>query len=144
MRWGTPNPGVLKARANAKLHKHWYHANLSMSFIPFAVTTHGRPAPEGLRMLYLLADKLTFLDFAKREWNNIKDNTFHAHSARHFTRYRGRILQQAFKGAATRMQAGVPWIRTPPARDYDQAEDPELDLPLAPAGDRVPRMGASA
>ena len=33
--WGTYQPGVLAARANAKQHKHWYHALYSISFLPF-------------------------------------------------------------------------------------------------------------
>lgn len=140
LRWCTPNPGVLKARANAKLHKHWYHSTLSMSFIPFAVTTHSHLCPEGLRLLHLLADALTMVVFARQDWTNVSQETFTAHSVRHFTRYRGRILQQAFKGSAIRLQVGVPWVRTPPSRQHDQVEDPELDLPLAPAGERVVRF----
>ena len=137
-KWGKHQPGVLKARTSAKANKHWYHASQSITFIPFVVTTHGLLNPEAIRMVHLLAEVITTMVFAQRGWEQFCPQTFAAHCARHYTRFRGQILMAAFKGAATRLQAGCPW-REPRGWDRCAAEDPLLDLPtlLRPGADRA-------
>ena len=132
--WGTYQPGVLAARANAKQHKHWYHALYSISFMPFVTTTHGLLNGEALRLLFLLAEALANKVFLDRGWEHPSPEVLKQHCARHFQRFRGLVLLTAFKAAATRMQSGLPWARAAAPWDQVPPPDPELDVPLLPRG----------
>ena len=133
--WGKYQPSVLVARERAKQIKHWYHTALSISFIPFVVTTHGLLGAESLRLCHQLAQLVTRRVFDARGWDHVGEDVFKAHAARHFTRYRGLVLMTALKGGAARTQAGTPWHK--PANRWDQElpMDPGMDVPVYPRGD---------
>jgi hypothetical protein len=102
--------------------------------MPFVTTTHGLLNPEALRLLYLLAGTLANKVFVDRGWEHPSPEVLRQHSARHFTKYRGLVLMTVLKGAATRMQTGLPWVRAAAPWEQAQPFDPELDVPLAPRG----------
>mmetsp|Transcript_60429 Transcript_60429/g.124291 ORF Transcript_60429/g.124291 Transcript_60429/m.124291 type:complete len:108 (-) Transcript_60429:167-490(-) len=102
-----------------------------MSFLPLVFTTHGQLNPEALRFIHLVTRHITAREFASRGWEQYTEVTFAEHWARHFARYRAKILMVAHKAAAQRLHLLRPWV-PPPLGDNRHDYDLELDLPVTP------------